>query len=365
MTIEPQLSWLDRPRAVRAEDGFDVSVVDTWLRDHLRDLPPGLPNVLQFSKGASNLTYKLIYPNRSLILRRPPQGQKAASAHNMPREYRIQQKLAGSGVEVPAMLALCIDKSIIGSEFYVMEHVEGIILRANLPVGMQLSSKKTRELSEAAVDQLIALHQVNIHHHGLADIGKGEGYNRRQIDGWAERFRRAKTWNVPSGSGVISWLSEHCPPEVSHCLVHGDFRFDNLVLEEKFYKDSQAIEIKALLDWELATIGDPLMDLGNAMAYWVQGDDDFYFRGFRRQPTHLEGMMTRHQVVDYYCKATGLEVETWAFYEVYGLFRLAAIVQQIYFRYHHKQTRNPQFKHFWVAVHYLIWRCERIIRQRS
>lgn len=357
--------FLDRPRDVRAEDSFDVRAVDDWLRSQLSDLGAGTPALEQYAKGASNLTYKLTYPNRSVILRRPPKGHKASSAHNMVREYQIQKQLGGSQVPVPKMLAVCEDPSVIGSEFYVMEHIEGLILRANLPSGLLVSPSRVRALSQAAIDQLVALHSVDINASGLEQFGKGSGYNQRQIEGWTERFARSQTWNVPSGHFVTRWLAERIPGEVSHCLVHGDFRFDNLVLKPNLSNENEPIEIKALLDWELATIGDPLMDLGNTLAYWVQSDDDFYFRGFRRQPTHLEGMMTRQEVVEYYCGAQGVSPEQWAFYEVYGLFRLAVIAQQIYYRYHHKQTRNAQFKHFWVAVHYLLWRCRQVIRTNA
>lgn len=362
MTSDQQ-QWLDKPGSVRADDAFDVALVHAWLREYCDELPDELPRVEQYAKGASNLTYKLTYGDVSFVLRRPPVGHKAASAHNMAREYRIQKALAATNVAVPAMVALCEDTSVIGAEFYVMAHVEGLILRSNLPPGCTLSTARIRELSEAAIHQLLAIHAVDVESSGLVALGKGEGYNRRQIDGWSRRFIDAKTWNVFSGQWVMDWLSDHCPTEVAHCLVHGDYRFDNLVLEPNLADDTQPIQIKAILDWELATIGDPLMDLGNAMAYWVHADDDAYFRGFRRQPTHLAGMLTREEVVALYCEHRGIRVDHWAFYEVYGLFRLAVIAQQIYYRFHHKQTRNAQFKRFWLAVNYLLWRCHRIIKQ--
>lgn len=359
MTAAETQSVLDRPQAVRDEDRFDVAAVDAWLKAQINGLH-GEPQLSQFSRGASNLTYGLQYPDHDWILRRPPTGTKAASAHNMAREYRIQQALAPVFPQVPAMVALCTDESVIGSEFYVMERVPGVILRRNLPSGWSLDRPAVGELCRRAIDTLIALHGVDVEAAGLSGLGKGAGYNRRQIDGWSERFRRARTWNVRGRAAeqVMRWLDERVPGEVDLCVIHGDFRFDNLVLDAA---DPQTIA--AVLDWELATLGDPLMDLGNSMAYWVQADDDFYFRSFRRQPTHLPGMMSRQEVVAYYAEQTGRRVDDWAFYEVYGLFRLAAIVQQIYYRYHHRQTRNPQFKHFWLAANYLIWRCQRIIHR--
>ncbi len=350
---------LDEPRPLREEDAFDLARVDAWLKQQIPGLE-GSPELAQFSKGASNLTYRLRYPGRDLILRRPPPGTKARSAHNMVREHDVQHALKPLFPYVPEMLALCTDASIMGCDFYVMERLKGIILRANLPPGLSLTDEQAGRLCRHAIDRLIELHSVDVTAAGLAALGKGEGYNRRQIEGWSERYRRARTWNVMPGSYVMDWLADHIPDEVAIRLIHGDYRFDNLVLDA-----NDPMKIIGVLDWELATLGDPLMDLGNSMAYWVQADDDRYFRGFRRQPTHIPGMMSRAEVVEYYCERMGLQPDNWHFYEVYGLFRLAVIAQQIYFRYHHKQTRNRQFRHFWVAVNYLLWRCGRIIRRSS
>ena len=360
MTQDPS-TWLDQPRAVRSEDAIDLDALDRWIRTQVDGLAPGHPEVGQYPKGASNLTYALNYPNRRLVMRRPPMGHKAKSAHDMGREFRIQKALGSSSVAVPEMLALCEDPAIIGSEFYVMDHVEGLILRSCLPQGLALSPARADALCRAAVDQLIALHSVDVESTGLDRFSKGPGYARRQIDGWSARFQKARTWNVIQGKKVMAWLDAHCPDDVGLCMIHGDYRLDNLVLKPNLDRADEPIEVKAILDWELATIGDPLMDLGNSMAYWVQSDDDFYFKRFRRQPTHVNGMWSREQVVAYYCEQRGLSAEHWAFYEVYGLFRLAVIAQQIYYRYHHKQTTNQQFKYLWTAVNYLLWRCHRII----
>ena len=349
-------SLIDRPRPLRAEDRFAIAAVDAWLKTQIPGLA-GVPRVQQFARGASNLTYCLSYPDRDLVLRRPPPGNKARSAHNMAREYAVQKALKPVYPWVPRMLALCTDASGIGSDFYVMERLHGLILRADLPAGLSLHPAQARSLSVAAIDRLIALHQVDVAAAGLDLPGKGAGYNRRQIEGWSERFRTARTWNVLPGTYVMDWLAERVPDEVAIRVIHGDYRFDNLVLDPV-----DPLRIIAVLDWELATLGDPLMDLGNAMAYWVQADDARYFKGFRRQPTHLPGMLRRAEVVEYYCQQTGFRPDNWVFYEVYGLFRLAVIAQQIYHRYHLKQTRNPQFRQFWLAVNYLLWRCQRIIR---
>jgi aminoglycoside phosphotransferase (APT) family kinase protein len=348
--------------AVREEDAFEVEAVDTWLRGHAPAQAAtaqlsGLPTVRQFRGGASNLTYQLSYPERDLILRRPPPGTKAASAHDMAREFRIQERLAQAYPYVPKMVALCQEEAVIGGDFYVMERIAGTILRARIPPELGLNVRATRELCESAIDRLVELHQVDPLQTGLADIGKGEGYVRRQVEGWSERFRAAHTWNVPSFERVMRWLGERQPQDSASRVVHNDFRFDNLVLDPE---DPQ--RIVGVLDWELATVGDPLMDLGGALAYWVQADDDRLMRTLRRQPTDAPGMLTRREVVERYCERTGLQVEDWVFYEVFGLFRLATIIQQIYRRYHLRETRNRAFRHFWLAVRYLDRRCLGIIR---
>lgn len=346
---------------VRAEDAFDVVAVDAWLRAERPDLDlgTGLPAVRQFAGGASNLTYQLDYPRRSLILRRPPVGAKAKSAHDMHREFDVQQRLAAAFPYVPEMIAFCGDESVLGSDFYVMSRLEGDILRSRIPESLGLTPENTRALCESAVDRLADLHSVDLASAGLDAYARGDGYVARQIAGWADRYRRARTENVPDFAEVIAWLEENAPADVAQVLIHNDYRLDNLVL--RVPEAGGTPEIVGVLDWEMATVGDPLMDLGAALAYWVQADDDEGMQGMKRQPTDAPGMLTREEVVRRYAERTGRDVRDWLFYEVYGLFRLAGIVQQIYYRYHHGQTTNPAFEHFWVAVAYLDHRCRTLI----
>jgi aminoglycoside phosphotransferase (APT) family kinase protein len=349
-------------RTVRDEDAFDVAAVDAWLRatadaadvDAWGD---GLPEVQQFSGGASNLTYLLRYPAQDLILRRPPAGTKAKGAHDMGREYRIQAALAPVFPFAPPMVALCSDESVLGSEFYVMERVAGHIPRKDL--GLSLSREEVGRLCTNVLDLLIDLHSVDPASAGLDQLGKGEGYVARQVGGWTGRLRKAKTWNVPSWEKVIAWLEANQPADRGSVLIHNDFRFDNVVLSAE-----EPTRPVALLDWELATVGDPLMDLGCTLSYWIEAGDGRLEQLFRMQPTNLPGMLTRREVVAYYCERTGIELtdKEWAFYEVYGLFRLAVILQQIYYRYHHKQTTNPRFKNFWMGSHVLHRRARKIMR---
>ena len=229
-----------------------------------------------------------------------------------------------------------------------------------------MSAADNRQLCLNALDSMIELHRVDYRAAGLDNLAKGEGYAQRQIEGWIKRYTNAKTWNVPGAKSVMDWLSANLPDRELICLTHNDYRLDNLVLDP-----DQPTKIIGVLDWELATLGDPLMDLGNSLAYWIQADDDFMARSTRRQPTHLPGMLTRQEVSEYYLdKVRDFDlpissVKELTYYEVYGLFRLAGIVQQIYYRYHHKQTRNPSFKRLWVFVNYLMYRCRKAIRQAA
>ncbi|WP_201617979.1 phosphotransferase family protein [Psychrobacter urativorans] len=347
---------LDKGGAVRDGEELDAQAVSKWLRAQDIDVK-GAPIVTQFSGGASNWTYRLQYENQDLILRRPPKGTKAKSAHDMVREYTVQQALADDYPYVPKMIGLCTDEAVIGADFYIMERMEGIIPRANLPKEIELDPAQTRDLCTNVIDALIELHQVDYSDNPeLVALGRGDGYCERQVSGWDKRYVKAKTPNVPSFALVRQWLGKHTPADSRTCVIHNDWRFDNVILDA-----DDPTKVIGVLDWEMATIGDPLMDLGSALAYWIEADDNIIMQQSRRQPTHLEGMMTRDEVVDYYLEKTGLQIDNWTFYEVFGLFRLAGIVQQIYYRYYHKQTTNPAFKNFWIIVHVLHAKCLKLI----
>jgi len=350
----------DESKPVRDEDAFDVGRVAEWLRGHAaddwRDRLAGTPEVRQFPGGASNLTFLLAYPDADLILRRPPTGVKAAGAHDMGREFRIQSALKPVFPLVPEMVAHCEDASVIGLPFYVMTRAEGVIPRREL--GLELSPSETSTLCGNVWDVLIQLHSVDPEAAGLGHVGKGEGYVGRQVSGWTTRLDAARTDDMGDWSDITAWIDERQPADVGTCLIHNDFRFDNLVLTP-----TDRPRVTAVLDWEMATLGDPLMDLGGSMSYWVQDDDDEFFRQFRRQPSNAPGMWSRQRIVDHYCERMGFSVspEQWRFYEVFGLFRLAVIAQQIWYRYYHRQTTNEQYAVFGPAVGYLEQRARSLI----
>jgi aminoglycoside phosphotransferase (APT) family kinase protein len=317
--------------------------------------------VQQFSGGASNLTYLLRYPAQDLILRRPPAGTKAKGAHDMGREYRIQPPSRRSSRTSPPMVALCDDESVIGSEFYVMERVAGHIPRKELGLDLHGGAGPPAVHQCPRPARRPALGRPGAGR--PRPLGKGEGYVARQVGGWIARFRKAKTWNVPSWEKVIAWLDEPTSrPTGATCLIHNDFRFDNIVLDE-----ADPTSRSRLLDWEMATVGDPLMDLGGTLAYWIEADDDGSSSSCSgcSRPT-CPGCSAAARSSTTTASAPGFELtdKEWAFYEVFGLFRLAVILQQIYYRYHHKQTTNPRFKNFWLASHVLHRARRQIIRSR-
>ena len=356
------MSLIDSPQNIRAGEELDSEALHHYLTQSFSDLQ-GEITIKQFPDGASNLTYLISYENREFILRRPPFGKLAKAAHDMIREAKVMQALKPVYPQIPTILALHeIDKiaqsqqSVMGCDFYLMERLVGIIPRKNLPKELILSTEQTRQLCTNVIDKLIDLHQVNYQKAGLSDLGKGDGYVKRQIVSWSKRYQQAITPDAANFTEVITWLDEHMPNDVATCVIHNDFRFDNVVLNSE-----NPLEVIGVLDWEMATLGDPLMDLGNSLAYWVQHDDDPFFQALRRQPTHLEGMLTRQEVIDYYLKKTGIACRDFSFYQIYGLFRLAAIVQQLYFRFFHGQTKDQRFADFVSVGKYLEQRCLQLI----
>ena len=334
---------------VRDEDRFDVARMHAWLQPYIG--VDALPEVQQFRSGASNLTYLLQYPDRELVLRKPPAGMKAASAHDMKREFLIQSRLQPVYPLVPSMVALCDDQSVMGSDFYVMERVVGDIFRRDVPEGVTPADVSV--MADSLISGLVQLHAVDATI--LDELNKGPGYVQRQVEGWSKRYRNALTDDVPNGEKVMAWLDANRPADVASCVIHGDWRIDNVVF------NLEQARIVGVLDWELATVGDPLMDLGSSLAYWVDRDDEPAFASLRRQPSHLPGMPTREEFVQRYLQLSGRSCDNFTFYEVFGLFRLAVIIQQIWARYRAGQTTNPAFAGFGDACNTLVNRAERLI----
>lgn len=352
-----------RTSEVRDEDSISLQALTRWMVDQGIDHAQPI-SARQFRGGASNLTYLIRdAAGNSWVLRTPPHGAKIASAHDMGREARVLTALSSKLDQVPRVIGYCSDESYIGREFYLMEFIDGHIMVTDIPSEVCASPEATRSMCESMVDALAALHRVDLVEVGLSDLDRGPGYVARQVAGWSKRYRAARTPDVPEAEDLMQWLDVHQPPDVEHVLIHGDWRFDNLVM-------SPSAEIAGILDWEMSTVGDPCMDLGAALAYWVQADDSPEFQSLRMQPTDAPGMLTRVEVVERYSSNMSPEVQeslknNWLFYEVFGLFRLAVIVQQIWARYQAGTTTNQQFAGFGVATNMLINRAQSLVASNS
>jgi aminoglycoside phosphotransferase (APT) family kinase protein len=351
-----QMDHVDRPTDVRQGEELAADRIEPYLKETIPGLE-GPVQVRQYPGGASNLTYLLSFTNRQLVLRRPPFGTKAATAHDMGREYKVLSALSRHWPHAPRPQLYCGDDSIIGSPFYVMEHLQGIILRKDIPEGLFSTADQVRRLYEKFVNVLAELHSLDYAAMGLGDLGKPDGYVRRQVLGWNKRFRAARTPDVPDCEAVMTWLEEKIPPETPYSgIIHNDFKLDNMVLDP-----SDPYKIVGVLDWEMCTIGDPLMDLGCTLGYWVEKDDPEERHVIRTMPTHVDGALTRRQFVDLYGRVSGIQMDRFDFYYCFGLFRLAVIIQQIYYRFYHGQTRHPRVKAYAQGVHVLEGAAERAI----
>lgn len=350
------MSVLDQSGNIREGEELDLAKIDAYMKSIVTGLE-GEVEVTQFPGGASNLTYQIAYGEKAFILRRPPFGKIAKGAHDMLREANIMKALNPVYPYVPDIIDICEDESILGCHFYLMEKLTGIIPRQNMPKELALSESDTRNMCMSVVDKFIELHQVNVKGTELEALGKGSGYVERQIMGWSDRYVKSMTDDATDFASVMDWLKSNMPKDVAQVLIHNDFRLDNVVLDAQ-----DTSHVIGVLDWEMATIGDPLMDLGNSLAYWIQADDEPQFQMMRRQPTHLKGMLTRQEVIDYYLEKTGYQIDSFVFYEVYGLFRLAVIMQQIYYRFYHGQTKDKRFSGFVHASRYLETRCLNLIK---
>ena len=334
-----QSDILDQPRPVRSGEELDAPKLEAFLKTRLPDLAGPL-SVEQFPKGYSNLTYLIHVGERQMVLRRPPFGAKIKTAHDMGREYRILSHICELYPKVPRPLVYCEDESILGAPFYVMERVTGIILRAQPPAGLELAPARMRQLSESFIENLVEIHALDYAAAGLGDLGKPNGYVARQVEGWIRRYQNARTDDIAEMDRVAVWLTQHMPSESGACLIHNDYKYDNLVLDPD---QENSWRIKAVLDWEMATLGDPLMDLGSTLGYWVEADDPAEWQQQSFGVTTLPGNLNREQLLEYYSKRSGRSIESPVFYHAYGLFKIAVIVQQIYARYKQGLTKDERF----------------------
>ncbi|MBU0992587.1 MAG: phosphotransferase family protein [Proteobacteria bacterium] len=332
------MGMIDEPTNIREGEELDLKKIEVFLKDSIKGIDGGI-TIKQFPGGYSNLTYAISSQNREMVLRRPPFGKKAKTAHDMGREYNMLKALKPVFPYCPEPLVYSEDPDIMGCPFYVMERLTGIILRKNPPKGMAISPDMARQLCHNLISVLNELHSIDYAKIGLSDFGKPEGYVKRQVEGWSKRYRNAKTDDAPDYEAIMGWLSEKMPEDTDKpAIIHNDYKFDNVVLNPE-----NPLEITGILDWEMATIGDPLMDLGSSLGYWINRDDPEDFKLMRTLPTTLEGMLSRDDIVRLYGEKSGRTIDCFDFYLIFGMFRLAVIAQQIYYRYYHGQTKDERF----------------------
>ena len=327
----------DHPSTVRPGEEIESENLESFLRERFPGTN-GTIRIEQYRSGHSNLTYSIHLGETELVLRRPPFGSKVKSAHDMGREFRVLSKLHSVYPPAPKVLVYCDDISVLGAPFYLMEPIGGIILRRNVPPGLDFSADTASRLSESFVDNLVALHSLDYAAVGLADLGKPEGYLARQIRGWTERYAGSQTHEYSEAKQITEWLSNHMPSIGDVALIHNDYKYDNVVLDPH-----DVSKIVGVLDWEMSTIGDPLTDLGTALAYWIDASDPAELQSIRWGPTTYPGSFTRVQIVERYAHKTGRDVSAIAFYLAFARFKLAVIVQQIYYRYHQGLTKDERF----------------------
>ncbi len=348
---------LDSPKEVRQGEELDVMILEPFLKERLG--LSGELKVSQFPGGFSNLTYSVELGTKSFVLRRPPFGVKVKSAHDMSREFKVLSALHPVFPKAPKAVLFCDDPAIMDAPFYLMERVKGVILRGQSLEHIP-SAKAMQQTATAFIATLVELHAVDYAAAGLNDLGRPEGYVSRQISGWTRRYENAKTDDAPDVTQVALWLAENQLAESSVSLIHNDFKYDNIVLDPL---DSS--RIIAVLDWEMTTVGDPLMDLGTSLSYWVEQDDPKVMQSLGLGVTTLEGNPNRKELIERYEDLSGRDVKKPVFYYVYGLFKLAGILQQIYARYKAGYTQDKRFASLIDIVHACTQMAETAIEKDS
>lgn len=325
--------------AVRSDEKFDEIKLAAFLNGKLPGATQGL-SVRQFGGGAANLTYLLDYGSHQYVLRRPPLGPVAKSAHDMAREYKVLSVLYKAFPYAPRAFLYCDDPSIIGADFFVMERRQGVVMRRSMSQEFSSLPGASKRMSAALVDALAEFHAVNYHALGLGDLGEPDGFITRQIEGWYKRWHAAKTGGVIEMETVYNWLKSNQPAASAHTLIHNDYKLDNIM-----FNSSDPGKVVAIFDWDMCTLGDPLNDLGALLSYWSDPTDPPYHQAMAMMPANA-GFMTRQELVERYARQSGRAIDDINFYHTLGLFRVTVIISQIYIRYQRGQTQDQRFAAF-------------------
>jgi aminoglycoside phosphotransferase (APT) family kinase protein len=346
----------DGPGEIRAGEELDLGKLSAYLE---QQFGPGAVSVAQFPGGHSNLTYLVRHGDREYVLRRPPFGSKVKSAHDMGREFTVLTKLWPVYDRAPRPYAYEATGDVLGAPFYLMERRHGVVLRRSVPPGLADDLPRVRRICEHLVDALVDLHAVDYAAAGLADFGKPVGYIERQVSGWTKRYVDSQTDEIPAVTEAAAWLASHLPAEVAPALIHNDFKFDNVIFDPNLER------ITGVLDWEMATVGDPLMDLGTSLSYWVEAGDPQTFYQLPFGPTAKPGMMTRQQYADRYLERSGRTATNLVFYYAFGLFKTAVVLQQIYYRWAKGKTADARFGQLIFGVRILSEQARAAIHRGS
>ncbi|WLR47893.1 phosphotransferase family protein [Halobacillus litoralis] len=346
--------YAEDTRPVRQGEELEVNKLERFLREKL-EIPSGDMQIRQFGAGHSNLTYELsVGEEWKVVLRRPPMGPVAPKAHDMEREFKVLQSLHPIYPLAPKPY-LYESGNLIGRPFFLMERREGLVFDSTYPEGVDATEELGRQLSETMVDRLAELHSLDYRETSLKDMVKPEGFMERQVHGWIKRYEKARTDDVVSGERLKKWLIDHIPASRGAAIIHYDYKLNNAM----FSKDNPS-QMVGLFDWEMTTVGDPMADVGAAMSYWIQKDDPELLKtGLGKPPlTVQEGFYTRDEFIHRYAEKSGRNVEGINFYLTFAYFKLAGIVQQIYYRYKKGQTKDPRFAEMHVFVNHLIRHAE-------
>ncbi|MBA4116189.1 MAG: phosphotransferase family protein [Rubrobacter sp.] len=334
---------------VREGEDFDLAAVERYMREHIEDLPEGDLEVRQFPSGASNLTYLVKIGDWEGVLRRPPLGPVPPKAHDMGRESNILMKLHDAFPLAPKPYFFCDDESVMDAPFYVMERREGVVVDDEFPEGVEPTEELCGGISRMVADTLVELHAVDWQGAGLGELGRPEGFLERQVKGWISRYEKAKTDEIEEVESLTNWLAQDVPESPPATIIHNDYKLNNLVLNPE-----DLTEVRAVLDWEMTTIGDPLFDLAVSLSYWIEEDDSQELKEVLPTVTDKPGFWTRKEFIDYYAEKSGRDLSDMHWYMVFGYFKLAVILQQIYARWHNGQTKDERFATFNERVENLI-----------
>jgi aminoglycoside phosphotransferase (APT) family kinase protein len=348
---------VDTTKPVRQGEELNAPALEAYLVEHIAGAR-GPISIEQFPGGASNLTYLINLGDREMVLRRPPFGNRVKSAHDMGREYRVLSKLHKVFGPAPRPLVYCEDESVLGAPFYCMERRHGVVLRRKLPEGFAMDPPTVARLNRAFIDNLVTFHHIDYEAAGLGDLGKPVGYVARQVEGWNKRYVACRTEDVPEMEFLMGYFPTHMPSESASSLVHNDYKFDNIMLDPR-----DLTKIVAVLDWEMCTLGDPMMDFGTVLAYWVEAGDPPHMQAHAFGPTQLPGSMSRRELTNYYREKSGFDTSNVLFYYAFGLFKVAVIIQQIYYRYVQGFTKDERFARFNLQVAALAKEAQRAVQE--